>query len=134
MTYVTGVLSKDVPKTWPTVRRFIASGLVDGTEPERLFDRIMRRECALWIAKTDEKIIAACITECVVKDGRKICNVISIGGFGMDDWLDDLTTIEAWAMSQNCTAMRFEECRAGWAKVLSSRGYRTKLVVLEKAL
>lgn len=134
MTYVTGIPSKDVPKTWPLVRKFIESGLVEGGNPDRLFERIMRRECALWVAKANENIIAACVTENVIKDNRKVCNVISIGGVGMDQWLGDLATIEAWALSNDCVAMRFEECRSGWAKILSSRGYRTKLVVVEKVL
>lgn len=141
MTYVTGIPSKDVPKTWPLVRKFIESGLVDGTAPERLFDRIMRLECALWVAKVTETIIAACVTECVIKDNRKVCNIVSIGGIGLPEWINDLVMIEGWAASNSCLAMRIEECRMAWARILPQHGYAliyknpiTKLVVLEKAL
>lgn len=134
MTFVTGVHSREVPQTWPQVAKFIASGLMEGGDLEELFARIMRRECALWVAKTNDRIVAACVTENVILDGRKICNVISVGGVGMDDWLADLGMIELWALSQECTAMRYEKCRPGWARVLAPKGYQTKFIVLEKAL
>ena len=134
MAHITGVHSREVPQTWPLVKRFIQSGLMEGGDIEDLFARIMRRECALWVAKADDRIIAAAVTENVILDGRKICNVISCGGAGMDDWLGDLGMIEAWALSNECVAMRYEKCRPGWARVLAPKGYQTKFVVLEKAL
>ena len=141
MTFITGVHSKDVPQTWPQVAKFIHSGLMDGGGIEELLARVMRRECALWVAKDREYIVAACVTENVILDGRKICNVISVGGVGMDDWLKDLGMIEAWSISNGCAAMRFEDAREGWLRILSSHGYvlisknpQTKLITLEKVL
>lgn len=134
MTFVTGVHSKDVPQTWPQVAKFIHSGLMDGSGIEELLARVMRRECALWVAKDNEYIVAACVTENVILDGRKICNVISVGGVGMDDWLADLGMIEAYALSNDCVAMRYEKCRPGWARVLAPKGYQTKFITLEKIL
>ena len=132
MSIVTGIQSKDVPRIWPSVARFIAAGLGEGETLENTFDRLNKRQCQLWTAKDNEKIIAAAVTEIVTLEGRKICNVLSIGGSGLDEWIDNLGFIEAWAISNKCVAMRHANCRPGWRRIL--KDYQVKFLVLEKVL
>lgn len=134
MTFFTGIPSYEVAKAWPSVKRFIESGLVEGDDIEKIFSKILTRQCTLWSVSTEERPIAAAVTEVVILDGKKVCNVISIGGTRMSEWIANITIIEAWAYSNGCSAMRFADCRPGWSRILAQHGYQTKFVVLEKAL
>lgn len=128
----TGINSKNVEKVWPSVASLIRLGLAEGEELETIHSRIKDRTCQLWAAYEGEKIIAACVTELPTIAGRKVCNIISVGGSQMEKWLQNMGIIEIWAKSQQCTAMRFPEIRPGWAKIL--KDYRVTKVNLEKAL
>lgn len=129
----TGVLSNQIAPIWNDVSDFIQGGLAEGEELTGIMTRLAMKECQLWIAKDGDKIIAACITELVTIGNRKVCNVITVGGIRMNEWLGmSLTTIEAWARENSCTAMRFPEIRPGWQRVL--KDYHITKINLEKAL
>jgi hypothetical protein len=128
----TGVLSHDVPQYWPLVECHIKRGLAKGETLENHYERLMKREEQLWIAFTSQKVIAACLTELVTLDNRKVCNIISIGGSGILQWLHHIKTLEAFAKAKGCAAMRYPEIRKGWQRVL--KDYHVTKITLEKAL
>lgn len=135
MTFVTGVLSKDVPKTWPQVRRFIEAGLgEDGVPSQRIYERLLRAECQLLVALDKGKIIAACVTELATKDNITACNILCIGGSGLNEWLHYLPSIEMWALGKERKKILIEHARPAWARILKDSGYQIKSVVLEKVL
>ena len=85
------------------------------------------------LAALDGENIAACVTELPTIGTRKVCNVITVGGTRMEEWLGmSLSRIEQWATSNGCSAMRFPECRPGWQKIL--KDYNVTKINLEKAL
>ena len=128
-----GILSRDIWVIWGSVKGFIASGLAEGEELDRILERLTATSCQLWVAYSEKEIIAACVTELPTIANRKVCNVISCGGTRMDEWLGlSLPVIEAWAKHNGCTAMRFPEIRPGWQRVL--KDYQLKKILLEKAL
>ena len=129
----TGIPSKDVWAIWGSVVGFIQSGMAEGESIDTILERLTATSCQLWVAYDDELIIAACVTEIVTIGNRQVCNVISVGGTRMDDWLDiSLPVIESWAKTKECTAMRFPEIRPGWRRVL--KDYHLTKITLEKAL
>lgn len=128
----TGVNSKNVEKVWLSVAPLIRQGLAEGEELETIRSRINARTCQLWAAYEGEQIIASCVTELPTIAGRKVCNIISIGGTGMEKWLPNLSIIELWAKSQQCTAMRFPEIRPGWQRVLKE--YTMTKITMEKKI
>ncbi len=135
MTYVTGIPSKDVPKTWPLVRKFIESGLgEDGADPEKIYARLLRTECQLFVAKDNEAIVAACVTELGTTDSINICSILCIGGSGMNDWLIYLPQIERWANAKERKKITIAYPRPAWARILKDNGYRLNGDILEKVL
>ena len=137
MVTVTGILSKDVPLVWGSIKGFITAGLGPDDPLAKILALIIKREAQVWVAYDDEKIIAACVTELPTLDGRKVCNIISLGGSRIKEWRHWMESMEAWARSNNCAAMRFEDCRKGFARIV--RGYTAKpglngKIILEKGL
>lgn len=128
----TGIESRDVWAIWGSVSGFIQDGLAEGESLTRILERLTIKTCQLYVAYDDEKIIAACVTEIVTLGSRKVCNIISIGGSQREKWLPHLATLEAFAKSHGCTAMRFPEIRPGWQRVL--KDYTLTKITLEKAL
>ena len=128
----TGVISSELPQYWGRVDGFIASGLAEGENLDHILERLIARSCQLWIAHDAETVIAACITEIVTIGGRKVFNIISVGGTRMPEWLPHMATLEAFARSHGCSAMRFEEIRPGWQRIL--KDFHVTKINLEKAL
>lgn len=128
----TGILSHEVPDYWPLVGHFIESGLGEGESLDDLYQEIVSRTAQLWVAHDDETIVAACVTELPTIGTRKVCNIRACGGTRMKEWAGFMPVIEAWALHNGCSAMRFPEVRKGWERVLT--GFRVTRVTLEKEL
>lgn len=84
----------------------------------------------LWVAWADE-ILAAAVTELVLRDGRRECCIALCGGRDMDEWITAYPEIERYAREEGCSAMRIIG-RPGWERVLP--GYRRAAVILTKDL
>ena len=125
-----GVLSRHVSAHWPEVAALIESGLTEGLERNEIYGALLTRKAQLWMATTNDKLLAACVTEIANLPARKVLNIISVGGTQMSEWLHCMATLEAFAREKGCTAMRFPEIRPGWAKVLT--GFKTTRITLEK--
>ena len=133
MAEFTGILSRDVWVIWGSVKGFIQDGLAEGESLDTILERLTATSCQLWVSYDEAEIIAACVTELPTIADRKVCNVISVGGTRLKEWLGlSLPVIEAWAKHNGCTAMRFPEIRPGWQRVL--KDYQLKKILLEKAL
>jgi len=128
----TGVLLTEIPPIWNDVSGFIQSGLAEGEEFARIMTRLAMKECQLWIAKDDEKIVAACVTELPTIGGRKVCNIISVGGTQMEKWVHNMEILKVWARENGCVAMRFPEIRPGWKKIFPD--FTVTKITLERAL
>lgn len=129
----TGILSENISAIWPQAEQLIEKGLEEGGSLEQIYSKLLHRENQLWAAFENQTMIAACVTELVTIGERKVCNVISVGGMGMNGWLGvALGTIEAWAKANECVAMRFPEIRPGWQRAL--KNYHITKITLERAL
>ena len=136
MLTITGILSKDVPIIWGSIKDFITAGLGPNETLAQILALIVAREAQVWVAYDAEKIIATAVTELPMLGGRKVCNIITLGGTRFREWQGGLSYIEAWAKANNCAAMRFQDCRKGFARVF--RDYKVipsgDKVILEKEL
>jgi hypothetical protein len=128
----TGIHSNEVEKFWPKAGPYIQLGLAEGATLQHVFFNLVTCKNQLWAAFRGNDMVAACVTELVTIGGRDVCNVISIGGTGLHDWLPYLSTIEAWAKANGRSAMRFPEVRPGWQRVL--KDYKLTKILLEKEL
>jgi hypothetical protein len=128
----TGVKVENVDRYWELVEPLIKSGLGEGENITDAYNDILSGHNQLWIAYRDETLLAACITELCDLGQRKVCNIRSIGGTAVNDWLDYIEIIEAWAKQNGCSSMRFPIIRKGWARIL--KHYHTTHIVLEREL
>lgn len=85
----------------------------------------------IWLALSGQEIRACCITQLVVTDQGKKCQIVAAFGSGVNDWLTHLITIEKYARDEGCSVIELTG-RKGWARLL--RDYRQAAVVLEKKL
>ena len=117
MITITGILSKDVPVIWGDIKGYIEAGLGPIETLYQILALIVSRDAQCWVAYDNEKIIAAAVTELPTLGGRKVCNVMTLGGTRFKEWRHGLKMIEHWAKANGCAAMRFENCRKGFASI-----------------
>lgn len=86
----------------------------------------------LWIAATATDLRGVLVTEIYRRGEMLVCNIWLCAGRGINDWFHFLPTIEEWAVSRGCKAMRIDRARPGWQRLL--RAYRIKTIALEKEL
>ncbi|MDP1702580.1 MAG: hypothetical protein Q8L53_16705 [Aestuariivirga sp.] len=132
MAELTGIQSRDIPAVWDSVKGFIQDGLAEGESLDAILERLTAKTCQLYVARDGEEIIAACVTELPTIGGRKVCNIISVGGSRMDEWVHHMETLKAWAKSNGCVAMRFPEIRPGWKKIFPD--FTVTKITLERPL
>lgn len=129
---MTGIVGLQILHVWPEASKLLEPALINGDTLDKVLKRLVSRQAQLWIAATEDELQAACVTEIYKRDGRLVCGIWLAGGKGINNWLHFLPMIEAWAASQNCTAMVISETRPGWRRLLE--GYRTERVTLVKEI
>lgn len=118
----------DAGYIWPLVKGLIESAMQKGGMGSfaQVENNVLHGPDLLWLAVEGDKIGMACITSL---GADKVCTIVAAGGsfvrFG-----HLLSDIEQFAKDEGCKAMRI--CgRPGWRRL---SGYRTKKVILEKAI
>jgi hypothetical protein len=128
----TGFPSHKIDTVWDRALPLLRKGFESPELADRYYAEILTGHAQLWCVFDDAEIIAALLTELPTIGGRKLCNIVSVGGHRMSEWLHFIEVIEIWARENGCSAMRHANCRKGWAKAL--RGYETTRIILEKGL
>jgi hypothetical protein len=124
-----------VDQVWPKIAGLIyvamKKGQVGSFQP--VCDAVLAGRALLWVAWDGESpnIEAAAVTKIEETEWRRVCTVVACGGHQMDRWVHLLDTIDDYARTEKCSAMRIYG-RNGWERVLPA--YRRKRVILEKAL
>ena len=137
MTYISGIPSKDIDKVWHICSPFIELAAEKGREemtPQNIYEFCKEAKMQLWVIyneKTD--IIAVITTEIIEYPAKKVCRIVTLGGSGIDAWLDYISVIESWAVEKECKAIE-TFCRKGFIKKLENYGYEQTYVVLGKEL
>ena len=132
MIWWTGFPGQKVDDIWTQALPLLRRGFESPEIADRYYDKCKDGKAQLWGVFEDQHILAAMLTEIVTIGGRKVCNVISIGGTRMKEWFHFMPLLEQWARENGCAAMRHANCRLGWAKAL--KDYETTRITLEKAL
>lgn len=132
MIWWTGFPSTKVDEIWERAEPLLKRGFEVPELAEPFYDKCKSGQAQIWGVFDDEQLIAAFLTEVVNIGPRKVCNIISVGGSRVKEWLHLISIIELWAKSQDCTAMRHANCRKGWIALL--KDYHTTRIILEKEL
>lgn len=126
----------DIPLYWPTVKDWIAQALTHGAGywPQDIYQRLMYREMTLWLVRDGEDAICACaVTQLWSQPRVKVCDLLLVGGEGLENWAHLIGKIEDWARSQGCVETRAHG-RAGWKREAKTFGYEQLHVVFRKRL
>jgi hypothetical protein len=105
--------------TWPFVAGWVRTAIERAKNGD--FAQIERDVCAgldhLWIGLVDGKARGVVVTGLREAEGRRVCVVLAFGGPGLMRHVKHLRTVERWAKSEGCAAVRIYG-RRGWRRVL----------------
>lgn len=132
MIWWTGFSSTKVDEIWQRAEPLLKRGFESPDFVEPFYEKCKSGQAQIWCVFDGEDLIAALLTEIANIGPRKVCNIISVGGYRVKEWIHFIGIIELWAKSQNCTAMRHANCRKGWIALL--KDYHTARIILEKEL
>jgi hypothetical protein len=124
-----------VHRVWPLVSHLIRAAMQRGDigSYRPVEEAVLAGRALVWLATDGQAIHAAAVTELHQTEWRKVCEIVACGGNDRARWLHLIETIEDFARAEGCSATRIIG-RKGWARVLASKHYRTKRIVLEKEL
>ena len=97
-----------VPHIWEKVHEHLlrmAPHSEGELEPEDFFEALTEGEMQLWVAIENKDIVASMVTQVVPYPRKRVLRIISIGGDGMDRWIEHLPMVEEWALSMGCTSL-----------------------------
>lgn len=118
------------PKSWPMLKP--AVDMIGQHTPLSVLSALEDGDFQLWAVLDDDgNMHAAVVTEIAEWPGTKECTSRYCGGDDVDEWVDLIAEIEAWAKHNGCTRS-YVMGRRGWTKKL--HGYRESAVVLMKDL
>lgn len=136
MTNLVGIPSDALTDMWPIVEPMIQKACAGSNgrfKPGDIAKAIAERDFQLWVALRAQGPQAMAVTRIVKFPQVTVCEVLACVGEDREDWVDHLSTIEAWAVSQGAKQMH-SIARTGWARVLKPHGYKQSHVLLEKTL
>ncbi len=102
-------------------------------EVDDLMEFVDNRDMQLWTIQQDDKVIGAGVTEIVTYPRKTYVQIVLLGADNMDDWLNSIQNIEAWAKEMNVNGVRWMG-RPGWKKVMQSWGYSQDYIAMGKPL
>ena len=135
-TYVLGVPSHGVDEVWEQCESFIKLAYEKGQAEmttEDIYHFCKDQKMQLWIVHERARIKAVVTTEIVDYPRKKVCRIVTLGGAGIDKWINCISVIEEWALSYDCVAME-TFCRKGFIKKLEKYDYEQIYAVLGKEL
>ena len=138
MIYVSGIPSHRLDEVWEDCKPYVEMGNNKSQEEmniDDIYEKLIDSEMQLWIIFNEKKEIHSVLTTQIITYPRKTtCRIVTLGGEGLDDWVDQLLDIlEEWAIEQGCVAME-TCCRKGFTKKLERLGYEQTYTVLGKEL
>ena len=130
-TYI--VEKHEIDIVWNDVKDLIAKTSDELLNENDVLQSLQTGEYILWIGtKPDsDAIVVALTVEYRYYPRHKMCQVVTIAGERMSDWIGDLYMLEDWAKAQGCAYMDMY-ARRGWKKVLKE--YKEDCILLRKKL
>lgn len=92
---------------------------------------VLSGNALLWLVWDDPVVLAAVVTQLIVKDDRKICVIMACGGEDAQKWVHLIQKIEAYARAEGCESVKIIG-RKGWMRLLPD--YSAEKIMFEKRL
>lgn len=130
------VPSSSIEMIWDKVEPLIdeATNLNNGLyTSEDVKNWILNNQRNLWVAYEGHKVFGVVVTGFNLESRKKILWVDICTGERLDEWIENIKTIEDWAKSNGCDRMWLMG-RCGYEKKLKPLNYKKTHVFLEKDL
>lgn len=130
-----GVLPADVWSVWPDVAILLQKAIDRGNgehTTQTILDALLKAKMQLWIGTDKHKIVYAGVTQVITyATGKKIAEICYLGGSRLDEWLDHIHVIEAWAKANGCACLNIIG-REGWMRKMD--GYKRLQTIISRKL
>ncbi len=126
----------EVNRIWDFVEPFLGM-MTPYTEgellPEDFYESLTNGGMQLWVAVTENEVVAAMVTQVIPYPRKNVLRIICIGGQHMDKWLRFFPRVEDFALYAGCSSM---ECwgRKGWLRILKDWGWKCSYHIITKDL
>jgi len=135
--YASGVQAHEIDNIWKWVLPMVEKPLEHSwgeLTSENVKERLKSKDMQMWVGyyKTGE-IVAVMTTEIVDYPSKKACRIVTLGGYGMDEWQNHINLIENWAKHNGCDFME-TYCRRGFERKMKNYGYEARYSLMGKAL
>jgi hypothetical protein len=120
--------SDQIPIIWPVASPLIDKALRLGSiyTLDSVYEGLCDKKMQLWMYGHD----VALVTSIQVKEGKKFCLLLALGGEDLSSWFQYLPIVEDWAKDEGAEEVRVYG-RLGWVKLT---GYDIDYVKLVKKL
>lgn len=134
MITIEGIQSADAPAVWPLVQEWVADACEysDGSlGAADVLEQVKEQEQQLWLVRMAQEPVAAMTTRvCVRPSGKRVLEVVTLGGALMDDWLANIVALlKLFAVEHGCVTVEAHG-RRGWAKALKQFGWDERSVTV----
>lgn len=121
-----------VAHLWPRVRGFIERAYETGGDDsfEQTEAKVLSGRALLWVV-FNGGILGAVVTQILHESRNRVCLILACGGNELALWQSQISVIEDYARSQDCTCVRMSG-RKGWKRIF--RDYEEPWITLEKRL
>jgi hypothetical protein len=121
MVSLIGVKAEHLPYIWDKAEPLLSKVIARSNgehDIETIKSMLRGRTAQLWVGVDGEDVIHAGLTHILnFPTGKKAVEIFFLGGERMNDWLDHIVQIEAWAKSLGADEVRIHG-RKGWGKVM----------------
>ncbi len=87
----------------------------------------------LWVVFVRDEVVAAMTTELVFYPRKKICRIVTLGGWDFQQWGEHIELVADWARSTGCDHIE-TFARKGFARAAKRFGFEEQYTVLSKSL
>jgi hypothetical protein len=132
----TGIPSKHIDTAWPEVHPLIQSALEYSRGElnlQDIYDRLKSTDMQLWVVFDGDHVVAAMTTELVFYPRKKICRIVTLGGWDFSQWGNHIELVADWARSTGCDHIE-TFARRGFVKTAKQYGFEEQYTLLSKPL
>lgn len=127
----------NVDNVWHLVAPWIAQAIGQEdtwTDLSTIHERAKQGIARIWIGENlKHEIDVVLVSETWHMDGRQILVLRWLAGKNMEEWLQDISVVEAFAAANGFHAVQIWG-RPGWIKAMKPLGYKHEFAVVSKPL
>ena len=94
---------------WPICKPMLETAFrfrIHADTADDYYEPLKNSEYQLWVAVSEDRVLGAVITSIIEGSNAKICNIHSLGGDDLPEWVDEMNdTLTGFANENKCAAI-----------------------------